>query len=682
MENITLKNFNPKEIEEFTKTNDKNELKNEMFKSLQIIIKNSLDKKLINLEKNSKKHFSMLNLTLTTTKYLTNLTASINRDLKRNQNNNQKLNKNHKYSKSVKKLNLTSNNFRLKEYPTFSNNRSITKRSIFQSERKNNKIIQRFQTDIKKIKLDYFSKEKNKNINKRELVFKSPSSLKKFIVNPNYQNKLNSINNSSLNKYISTVTKTSNKKSFIYHSRNHHSMDTNISNMTSENSSILNNNLKTSKYKGSSLDQISYKKNNNKTKKLGLIGRLKRSIDKFEDKNGSNKKGSLIKKEENNKIKVKTGNKNKNSLKNKSSKSINEHKNNNSISNKKNSLKKKKSSKKIDKDVIIKNLEKNWKKEENLIDKDPLLITAMKDLEFIPKELISINISRDELNMYINKNKDTSFKSNNDKIDNFKEKNEKEISIKKSLELKNVIFDECLHNILIFLNKSDIFQIKNCSKYFHTSIINYFIKLLDIEKIKILEKKNNLNLKENETYHNLELKNLILNKGTLKAIKLLNEEIFCRLFFEDKIPNKDVILVYKVYFQLINYKEITNLYKNNSEDIIWDKCRIYFRNNFGKISEILLNNIVEKKIFLTGENLYKIFKLIENDVNKFCSGYFSKLCGTTGLFIFYIKDILDFLGFSNEKKFQNNLYCCLYEIISYIDSKINILNSFSSKISS
>ena len=140
MENMTLKNFNPKEIEEFTKTNDKNELKNEMFKLLQIIIKNSLDKKLINLEKNSKKHFSMINLTLTTTKYLTNLTASINRDLKRNQNSNQKLNKNHKYSKSVKKLNLTSNNFRLKDYPTFSNNRSITKRSIFQSERKNNKI--------------------------------------------------------------------------------------------------------------------------------------------------------------------------------------------------------------------------------------------------------------------------------------------------------------------------------------------------------------------------------------------------------------------------------------------------------------------------------------------------------------------------------------------------------------
>ena len=244
MKNMIRPDFNLKEIEGNEKANTQNELKNTMLNMLQIIIKNTLDKKLINLEKNTKKHFSMLNLTLTTTKYLTNLTSSINKDLKRNPNNNQRLNKNHKYSKSVKKMNLTSKNFRLREYTTFSNNQSITKRSIFQSERKNSKVIQRFQTDVKKIKLDYFTKEKIKNINKKELVFRSPTSLKKFIANPNYQNKLNSTVNSSLSKYISTSIKTNNKKSLIYHSRNHNSMDINISNMTSENSSILNNNLK------------------------------------------------------------------------------------------------------------------------------------------------------------------------------------------------------------------------------------------------------------------------------------------------------------------------------------------------------------------------------------------------------------------------------------------------------
>ena len=188
-------------------------------------------------------------------------------------------------------------------------------------------------------------------------------------------------------------------------------------------------------------------------------------------------------------------------------------------------------------------------------------------------------------------------------------------------------------------------------------------------------------MKESEIPHEHELQNLILNKGTIKAIKLLNEEIFCRLFSEEKIPNKDILLVYKVYFQLINYKEITKLYNNyQPDDIIWEKCRHYFRNNHGKISDILINNIEEKKLILTGENLYKIYKLTEKNIYKFCSGYFSKLCGTTGLFVFYIRDILDFIGFSNETKFQKNSFCSFSEIISYLDYKMNILNSFSSKI--
>ena len=205
--------------------------------------------------------------------------------------------------------------------------------------------------------------------------------------------------------------------------------------MTSESSNYFNNNnLKNQKYKGNSLDQMSYKKNSSKNKKIGLIGKLKRSIDKYEDKNISNK------------------NKEKNRIK----------KNNNLLSNKK-----KKNPKITNKENIIKNFENNLKKEEKLINKDPLLINAMNELEFIPKELISINISKDELNMYINKNKDISFKANNDK-----EKNEYNFSIKNFLKIENSILIEYLPNILVFLTKIEIIQLNNCSKNFHSNIIN------------------------------------------------------------------------------------------------------------------------------------------------------------------------------------------------------------------
>lgn len=590
------------------KTNNINLPKNkEVTDILQSILKKFLDKKLINLEKNTKKHLTTLNIASSTTKYINNLTSTINKRLK-----NKKENKINKFSKSVKKLNLISNKFKLKEYSSFSNNRSASKRSIIKSEVKNNKILQRFQTESKRINLNIYNKSKPKeNINKRDFIYKTPIKLKKYINSSNNQNNP--------------------KRLIIYHTRNHKSLDSNISN------------------KNSSIDNTSYMKNSRNNKKIGLIGRLKRSIDKLEDKNTINKKRNR--------------NKFINTSKKNSTKNINE------------KTPKKKKFYSINKDKIIHSLEENWKKEENVINKDPLLIRPMTDLEFIPKELKTINISREELSTFINKNKDTSFK-----VKDSNEKNIKDISIQNYFKFENTIFGENLPNILVFLSKADIFQLKNCSKYFNSFIINYFIKILDKEKINFLEKQNKLNLKEDEFSQKLDLKNLNLNRSTLRAINLLNDEIFCRLFFEEKKPNKEILIVYKLYFQIINYKEIINLYnKQLSDDIFWEKCRNYFQKYNGNISEILINNIKNNKILLTGENLYKVYKLIEKDLYKFNSGYFSKLCGTTGIFIFYIRNILDFLGFTNEKKFQKNSYCSFLEIINYIDYKINMLNSFSLK---
>ena len=631
MEQINLKD----NVNNIIYTNNNKNINNKKtVEMLQAMFKNILDKKLINLEKNSDKHFSILGLTLTATKYITKLTSEINNGLKKNNHSNvPKLNKMRKFSKSVRKMNTIGTNLA--------------------SERTNYKVLQRIKSEAKN---NYFDKnkitKKNLNINKNELIFKSPMSLKKFLDNTNTKIKLNTINNSSLNKYINSSKKTNrpnNKKGKFFHTRNHNSIDSNI---TSEKSSYRNNNIKNSKYKGNSLEQLSFKKNLNGNKKIGLIGKLKRSIDKFEvDKNSPNKKGSLNK-----------------------DKNISKKSSNNNIK----SIRRKKDCKKIDKEIIIKNLENNWKKEETLINKDPLLINAMKDLEFIPKELISINISRDELSMFINKSKDT---PRNSIKDNIKEKINTEFSVINTIKNENSIFFDYLPNIITFLSLSDILKFKNSSKKFRSFILNYYLKIFDVDKVKLLEKKNKLNLKEDEMNQKLDIENLNLTKGTLKAIKLLNEDIFSRLFLENKTPNKDILLVYKIYFQLINYKEIINNNEEISDNIFWEKCRNYFMEHKGKISDLLIDNIKEKKLILTEINLYKIYKLFEQNDSKLSSEYFSKLCGTTSLFIFYIRDILDLLGFSNEIKYQKNSYYSFFENIKYLDNNIKKLNSFCSKIS-
>ena len=96
----------------------------------------------------------------------------------------------------------------------------------------------------------------------------------------------------------------------------------------------------------------------------------------------------------------------------------------------------------------------------------------------------------------------------------------------------------------------------------------------------------------------------------------------------------------------------------------------------GKTGDCLNDIVSKKKLFIDSENIYKIYKLVQNDIDKITPTYFSKICGTTGLFVFFIKDILDFLGFSNDKNLQKNAYWSYSEIINSLDSKINILNKY------
>jgi hypothetical protein len=55
----------------------------------------------------------------------------------------------------------------------------------------------------------------------------------------------------------------------------------------------------------------------------------------------------------------------------------------------------------------------------------------------------------------------------------------------------------------------------------------------------------------------------------------------------------------------------------------------------------------------SSENLYKIMKIYANEINKINPTYFSKICSTTSLFIFLLKDALEYSGLIIvEKKSQ------------------------------
>jgi hypothetical protein len=127
--------------------------------------------------------------------------------------------------------------------------------------------------------------------------------------------------------------------------------------------------------------------------------------------------------------------------------------------------------------------------------------------------------------------------------------------------------------------------------------------------------------------------------------------MYYKLFTEEgAIPSDDIILTYKIFFQLLNHTEISEIKDKNE---FWQKtCSFLVKENETKMGTVIQNLV--KNIDFSNENIYKISKMIGNNVSKINPNYFSKLCGTTGLFIFFIKDALEYAGIIVDKKTSTN----------------------------
>lgn len=234
-------------------------------------------------------------------------------------------------------------------------------------------------------------------------------------------------------------------------------------------------------------------------------------------------------------------------------------------------------------------------------------------------------------------------------------------------------FDEKLYKkISDYLSLIDLIQFKNISRNFNKLFFVYISNKLKEDKIFFINKKKKLD--ENDIPENLSFKDFVISKGSTKAIKLLNEPSLNHLFYEDTPADNGRLIIYRIFFQLINhpYKYIP---KDKKEEF-WQKCKNYFSNEIkGKTGELLQKTLDDKMIDIEGDNLYKLYKLVENDLDKVYPTYYSKICGTTGLFCFFIKDILDFVGISNDEKINSKAYWTYTKIIDSLENKINHIKS-------
>lgn len=213
----------------------------------------------------------------------------------------------------------------------------------------------------------------------------------------------------------------------------------------------------------------------------------------------------------------------------------------------------------------------------------------------------------------------------------------------------------CISNYLDIKTKYNLFSCKKkYLKYLYQMLNDKYTEFK--EKNKIIPNSNILKEKINEikgeySESELNLNKFILSRGTLKALEILNkDEKEHEKFFDIKNYNlfsDDIYIVYKIIFQLIENNDVKN---SSSKKEFFEKMGEYvfcLINENNKIGDIFKNMV--KEFQFNKENIYKIKNIIKGKEEKLKPLNYSQICKTTGLVIFLVKDILEYLGLNSKE---------------------------------
>ena len=215
-------------------------------------------------------------------------------------------------------------------------------------------------------------------------------------------------------------------------------------------------------------------------------------------------------------------------------------------------------------------------------------------------------------------------------------------------------------SIIQFLTKKEQINLFFCNKKFSSLALgilkdkySLYKKICDIFIGQTMDDKiRSLEAKYSQEELNAPIKKFELSRGCSKAIGLLDEELYLRVFNRAP-PEKtleEIVLVYKLFCQLLNKDDFVEIKDNK---IFWDKFSKYILDNKGdKLSEFLLKCTSEFNF--DDKTIFKLKAMSKDSVDKLKPKYFGNICGTTGLFVFLIKDCLEYCGAVEDKKTQGS----------------------------
>ena len=269
------------------------------------------------------------------------------------------------------------------------------------------------------------------------------------------------------------------------------------------------------------------------------------------------------------------------------------------------------------------------------------------------------------------------------------EETTKEESIKeeKKLNFEPLIENKIIGTISSFLDEEYQYNFfssnKKLSKYLYEKLLNSLEKLKSENGITssstIQDQINSLKLKYKKEEISSDPPKFELSKGAIKAIEMLNNEAYIKIFKIKELnpPLNEILLIYRIFFQLL---KSSNIYNIKDEKLFWiEACEYILNNNNGKTGEFFKESI--NNFDFSIKNIYEIKKIINGNLDKIKPNVFSKICGTTGLLIFLIKDTLEYIGIMHNLKKNAPSIMLKYleyieEIQKNIEKYINIIKKF------
>jgi len=137
-----------------------------------------------------------------------------------------------------------------------------------------------------------------------------------------------------------------------------------------------------------------------------------------------------------------------------------------------------------------------------------------------------------------------------------------------------------------------------------------------------------------------------MTRGAIKAVELLNDKMYMQLFNQDVVPVTEVLNIYRILLFYINKPEIAKIKQPHQ---FWPQvCNLFADNSEGKIGSFI--NKYANELNFSTDNILAISQIIGNDLSKMTAPSYTKICPTTGLVFFFIKDALEYSGIIVDKK--------------------------------